>query len=404
MYGPGDPQWQLTTEPQLALAAAQGLLEETHYLDIKHELGAGRSANKELAKDLASFAVDGGLLIYGVDEDSNPPALSPLRHAGLAERIEQVALAGVTEPLYVRTQVIVSDADPDLGYVLVTVPPSQAAPHMVDGRYYGRSDKTKMVLDDARVTALHTARARRDVDIADVAAAVDSAPLLAGDPVFIGVARPAAARLPLLAVLSAAPDWQQRALKMLLVVTGGREPGYAPSLLYATRAERRPSGFALTAGMDSGRRLTDTSERARSRVVEVTFAESGQIRLMSARAADVRDEQKLIFEKLIIGNIEHLIALSQAIAAESGYLGGWEYAVHVRGLRDGSSWELVNRHAFEQHIYTDDDYSAATSASAEELSAAPGTVARRLGGPLLRALGSDHLPDWQPFETPTTAE
>jgi hypothetical protein len=77
---------------------------------------------------------------------------------------------------------------------------------------------------------------------------------------------------------------------------------------------------------------------------------------------------------------------------------------NVRGLRDGSSWERVSRHAFEQHIYTDDDYSAATSASAEELSAAPWTVAGRLGRPLLRALGSDHLPDWQPFETPARAE
>lgn len=401
MYGPGEPQWQPTTETQLADAAAQGLLEETHYLDIKRELGTGRPANKELAKDLASFGIDGGLLLYGVDEDVSPPALSPLRHAGLPERIEQVALAGVTEPLYVRTRVIVSDADPEMGYVLVTVPPSPAAPHMVDGRYYGRSDKTKMVLDDARVTALHVARARRDADIADVAATVDSAPLLASDPVFIGVARPAVARFPLLAELSAAPDWQQRALKMLLGVTGGREAGYAPSLSFATRAERRPSGFALTAGMDSGRRLTDTSDHARSRVVEVTFAESGQIRLMSARALDVRDGQKLIFEKLIVGNIVHLIALSQAVAAESGYLGGWEYAVHVRGLLDGSSWERVNRHAFEQHIYTADDYSAATSASAEELSAAPWTVAGRLGAPLLRALGSDHLPDWQPFEPPS---
>ena len=234
MYGPTDPQWQPTTEAQLADAAAQGLLEETHHLDIKRELGAGKSANKELAKDLASFAVDGGLLMYGIDEDASPPALSPLRHAGLAERIEQVALAGVTEPLYVRTRVVVSDADPEMGYVLVTVPPSPAAPHMVDGRYYGRSDKTKMVLDDARVTALHTARARRHVDIADVAAAVDSAPLLAGDPVFIGVARPAVARLPLLAELSAAPDWQQRALTLVLGVTGGREAGYLPGRTWLT--------------------------------------------------------------------------------------------------------------------------------------------------------------------------
>jgi hypothetical protein len=48
------------------------LLEEVH-IDIKREIPSGRGANRELARDLASFAIDGGLYIIGVDEVSAPP-------------------------------------------------------------------------------------------------------------------------------------------------------------------------------------------------------------------------------------------------------------------------------------------------------------------------------------------
>ncbi|MCU1621302.1 MAG: hypothetical protein JWL79_147 [Frankiales bacterium] len=78
-------------------AASHGLLEEGHHLDIKRELAGGAGQNKEAAKDMASFAVDGGLLIYGVDEVTTPPTAAPIPLAGLAERLEQIALTAVTE-------------------------------------------------------------------------------------------------------------------------------------------------------------------------------------------------------------------------------------------------------------------------------------------------------------------
>ena len=55
----GMPRWTPQNETDLSAAAQRGLLEETHYLDVKREISAGRGANKELARDLASFAVDG---------------------------------------------------------------------------------------------------------------------------------------------------------------------------------------------------------------------------------------------------------------------------------------------------------------------------------------------------------
>jgi hypothetical protein len=65
----GEAQWVPRSEADLGEAASQGLLEETHYLELKREIPAGKSENRELARDLASLAVDGGTLIVGVAED-----------------------------------------------------------------------------------------------------------------------------------------------------------------------------------------------------------------------------------------------------------------------------------------------------------------------------------------------
>ncbi|WP_246183116.1 AlbA family DNA-binding domain-containing protein [Mycolicibacterium grossiae] len=56
------------TEEELQRLALNGLLEETHWLDLKRELGSGNAANKDLAKDIAAFALDGGTILIGVDE------------------------------------------------------------------------------------------------------------------------------------------------------------------------------------------------------------------------------------------------------------------------------------------------------------------------------------------------
>jgi hypothetical protein len=56
----GEAQWVPRSEADLAEAVSLGLLEETHYLELKREIPAGKGANRELARDLASLAVDGG--------------------------------------------------------------------------------------------------------------------------------------------------------------------------------------------------------------------------------------------------------------------------------------------------------------------------------------------------------
>lgn len=164
------PYWQPQTEAELDGARLQGLLGERHHLEIKRELGPGRAAHREAAADLASFAIDGGLIIYGLDEDEDPPRLHPISLGGFAERIEQIGRSLVDEPLAVRSVSIPSESTPDHGYLVVTISPSPLAPHMVGGKYYGRNDKTKYVLSDDEVFRLHQRRQAWEASALDMLA------------------------------------------------------------------------------------------------------------------------------------------------------------------------------------------------------------------------------------------
>jgi hypothetical protein len=144
-------------EGQLRSMVAQGLLDEGHTLELKRELPPGTAANKELARDLGQFTIDGGVLAIGVDEgdETTPPSLTPVEFADLPERIEQVAANRVDPPLHVRIQTILAAGQPGKGYLLVIVPPTPSKIHMVDGRYWARGKKTRYPLSDPEVQRYH---------------------------------------------------------------------------------------------------------------------------------------------------------------------------------------------------------------------------------------------------------
>ncbi len=314
----------------------------------------------------------------------------------MPERLEQIALTAVTEPLFVRTLVLPTTADPTRGFVVVVVPPSGRAPHMVDGRYYGRGDKTKIVLSDAQVSAMHEQRVMREQVTQGLAQAdLEDAPVPSTDGVLALGARPLAAHTPLLEELSTSRDWQQRSLDLLMRVASAEAP-YAPNLRYATTAARQPRGIRLSHGLNAARQVSveGGEERNRRRVVELRLDEDGTVHLLSARAVEVREGWSLVFEKLIVSNTRHLVGLCREVAALTGYQGGWHLSIAIDGLHGGVSWDLSDRH-LDSHGYSQDSYQRATTASAEELRGSPDGVAARLVGPLLRALGSERLPDFQ---------
>src|SRR6266540_7148296 len=67
--GPETGRWAPGTWTDVVEAAAGGLIDESHWVDLKQELPSGKAKhNTDLAKDLASLAVDGGLLVIGVED------------------------------------------------------------------------------------------------------------------------------------------------------------------------------------------------------------------------------------------------------------------------------------------------------------------------------------------------
>ena len=95
------PRLPLRNEADIDAAIEGRLLEERHYLDLKELLKPSSGANKELAKDLASFAVDGGSYILGLAENKVQRTFTkkPVPLNGLAERIEQMAAMVPDPPL-----------------------------------------------------------------------------------------------------------------------------------------------------------------------------------------------------------------------------------------------------------------------------------------------------------------
>ncbi|WP_438948659.1 AlbA family DNA-binding domain-containing protein [Streptomyces atratus] len=86
-----NPRWIPKTEADLKAAIDGGVLDESHYLDLK-EAPNNKTDNKELARDLASFAVDGGTLIIGVKEHKESRHLRALTPA--PERAAREGRAG----------------------------------------------------------------------------------------------------------------------------------------------------------------------------------------------------------------------------------------------------------------------------------------------------------------------
>jgi predicted HTH transcriptional regulator len=154
---PERPQWSPKDEAEVHKAVTQGWIAESHHIDVKREVGDSPDDRKETARDLASFAIDGGALLIGVEEDKAnwTFSLAPQPLDGLMERLEQVAAFVVDPPLTIIPEEIPSSDDSTSGYLLVQVPPSSSAPHMVGGQYFGRGERTRRQLSDAEVLRLH---------------------------------------------------------------------------------------------------------------------------------------------------------------------------------------------------------------------------------------------------------
>lgn len=159
--------WQPRGIDEFERAVTTGVLEERHDFDAKRQLP---ESGKELAKDIAAMATDGGCLVYGVGEGDNgqPRLLAPFQLAGAAERIDQVAQHSISPRPRIDFITLRCADDPALGYLIAVIRTSALAPHQVtvggDRRFYGRCDTGNRRLSEAEVERLYERRQRQNVD------------------------------------------------------------------------------------------------------------------------------------------------------------------------------------------------------------------------------------------------
>lgn len=385
------PRWPLTDETELQRAVDEQVLEENHHVEIKRELDLGTSGkNRELARDLAALAVDGGTLIVGVAEDTttNTFSLAPQPTTQVPERIEQIALLSCQPSLSVRARVIPSGQDPDLGYIVVDVPVSPAAPHMVDGRYYGRGERSKHALSDADVRRLHDRQ--RDAT-ADLIAHLEQ--LIDADPV--PPTRRDQAHLFLLAEpLTPTPAMLQPYLEpgagLYDLISRGAPPvahqvfAGSPSLAQlVTRYSRRADGAAYSSpNLDAARSITGDQNAP---VHDVEFSDDGAVRITmtSLSRRNTRDGVNYLLESWAVRHTRDLIGLARQVADVTGYGGSWGLAVGATGLQGLAAPADFGDRASPFEV---DTYRRTWLGTRQDLTGRPGVITNQLIAPFVRKL------------------
>jgi hypothetical protein len=409
--GPEKGRWTPTAWSDVVEAAAGGLLDESHWVDLKQELPAGkRTHNTELAQDLASLAVDGGLLVVGVeDHDSRAGKVRGVELARLADRVDQVARDKVRPSLVVRSHEVPDPDRPGWGCLLMHVPPSAEAPHMVDYVYYGRGDRANVRLGDEQVRAIIKDRRRSRTDVtAELRRMADDDPI-AADQRQLGhlylLAQPETAAEEALVGFLARDDAVpviQELLGSVVQERGSGATGFAPDLHLLFDRVPRAEGLALTSYS------AEEGPRREQSLLELVVREDSGVRLTCGRGTDVSSGTgfpppngplMFVIAMLVLGLAHSVAALAGRLADEHGaYQGQWRLGIRMDRLRDAVPLDLLQGHPLHRpgNPYSRDEYERATSASTEELVNAPHAVAERLVAPLLRGLGI--APRYLPYQ------
>jgi hypothetical protein len=407
--------WLPDTEDRLREMLDQGLLGERHTVEFKEQLDPGKGANREHARDLAQFGPDGGVLIVGVSDDGQ---LTPIQLAGQRERIDLIARTIPDPPMHIRVPEIPAAGRPGWGYLLVIVPPSPDAPHMVDGRYYGRGDTAKHVLSDSEVQALHQQALRRQRDaeeLLDAEIRRDPCPPELHDHAHLfGIAQPVNVSADLLQrVLKDREGWSRFIHGKIRGGPAGQPlgddlspGGWSPDLPSLDDISRRARGWALSApGIQPGRKVvlpepgTLDLATVEKRLLDLEIGEDGSLRLFCGRASDRlgasytgADATESVFESLILGLTKRLVLIATTVADTTDYLGSWDFGIAVVGLSGLVSWRLVQRgDAWAATPFSEDDYRQTVRVTYERLVKDLDSVVEDLTGRLNRALGGSAL-------------
>ena len=274
------------------------------------------------------------------------------------------------------------------GYLVVVVPESPAAPHMVDDRYDGRSATAAQPLSDTEVRRLWSRHVQRRAGRSDLLAVeVEREPvptdLRRGARLF-ALAQPVSADPRLL--LSACDG---KDLRSWVGAAGGlpvfaHPRQYNPHLGAVGNLQRRARGVARSSHhLDSDRTVVE-SLSSPGHVVDLEIWEDGGIRLYYDRASDSLRNVEYLMLSAIAGEVSGVIELAREVSAKASFRGSWSFGVALRGMKSlpayghGVSGEAHWR-------YSEDDYDETIEVDNATLMDAGSPALEELVGRLLRS-------------------
>jgi hypothetical protein len=396
--GPGRDRWTPQSWDDVVTAAAGGLLDERHHIELKKALRPpDKDGNRELAKDLAALACDGGVMVIGVEDKGGGQAGDVVGTSllGLAERINQVAGGTqVSPPVAVRTEPMPHPTTPDRGCMLVIVDPSIDGPHMVGQRYLGRNDTGTRVLSDLEVRRYLASNAQRREDFASYFAQVRAESPLGGPGVMHLLFRPHAPRRGALGqrleravtllhqvtqdLPGAAPLWalEGELTKVRRVVRGVQYTDFSPSVAAEFRLADRASDVDVFTAL----RIWDDSTMLMScsrMVYRWPNAPEGANKAVTVAGTMYRAEQAAV----IAGRLGDL----------AGYGGQWDIGMQLGGLL-GCHAGIEGHGRLVGHVeaaFPVDVHEELAATSSSELVSSPYIVVRRLLHEVFRVLGAE---------------
>lgn len=387
--GPSRDRWTPSSWQDVVDAAANGLLDETQWVELKEMLRTGKDANLELARDLAALAVDGGLLVVGIQDQSGKAGeVVGTALVGLADRVDQVSRDRVHPPLIVRP---IEVPDPDReghGCLIVVVDASTEAPHMADGRYWGRGPTGKRNLGDADVRRLLDLNSRRREDFAQAFRdQIETGPL-SGPGCLHVLLSPRAGRSGSLAQLVDAPH------ELMNLVANAAQPdprGWRIDSLMQSR--RRVAGIELS-NVDLNGPQSDTRSEFGYAFTVMSVRDDGQVGLTVTGIVGEQEVNGQIGRWVstdgIVSCTRQLLAVVAGLADLAGYGGSWDVGMAVTGLLDARPYrEDGLRTRMYGPSYPDAEYVGLSATTTTELVDQPNDVLGRLARPLLRVMGEE---------------
>lgn len=384
--GPDRPRWVPETWNDLVEAAAGGVLDETHWVELKVALPPkNRETNLELARDLASLAVSGGLLVIGIRDErgrAGDVVGTPLQ--GLIDRIDQVSRDNIHPPLVVRPIAVPDPARPGEGCLLVVVDASSEAPHMADHHYWGRGATGKRVLTDIEVRNTIALNSRRHTDTqAELDQLVDSNPLNSSGCIYVLAAPRSASRG---ALADSIDDLTWLYAQMTKAMTAQQDPhGWWVTDL---RPRRTLDGVDICNG-EVEQFAEHPAEDTGLNIRLLRIADTGRVALtmngLSAATGD-RDPQRQLWIEGAQVLTEASLRLAGQLADASGYAGVWDVGVALTDLRGARAARRSAVGSGSWLRYPEERYTRLAQATSARLVEHLTDVVDELLGPLRRVL------------------